>query len=255
MDANNGTPVNSFDENMRAVAQSLPAPIRNYLASGKYSDIARAVMGTYQLHVDQAGIFERELILLIMGLETPAEFEDALMGEASIPESTVQSIINDVNQEVFVPLRNEMEKGAAPAPTPSKPKPAPPAPPRVSIPSQAPAAPATPPPPMPRAPITDPERELPVGESASVAAPGPASAPLPPKALQPRSGAAGLPASIPAMNAPRPTPPPLRQQFAPPPPPNLPGAMPAARGPMPPKPTTPPPAKPYEADPYREPLE
>lgn len=235
-----------------------PEYVRDVFNSDTTTQVVMSLQKKYQLHVDAAGTLAKEIGYLLLGLSNPQRFSDRLRTQG-FADATIKAIVTEVNQKIFVPLRQAEEHASAKqTPVAPKPKPAPPMPPRVSIPAQAPAAPATPPSPMPRTPITDPERELPVGENASAAAPAPqhpASAPLPPKALQPRSGAAGLPGSLPAMGASRPTPPPIRQQFAPPPPQNLPGAMPAARGPMQSKSAPPPPAKPYEVDPYREPPE
>ena len=117
----------TLEESIKQIMPMLPLPIRKYLASGQYSVVAQNLMKKYSLHIDQGGILERELMLLLMGIEDPEEFAASLKTEAAIPEAMLQQIMTDINQEVFVPLRQEEMKtglGAnAPAqtqaPTPS----------------------------------------------------------------------------------------------------------------------------------------
>ena len=85
--------------------QTLPPPIRNYLGQGKYSVVANRLMAKYSLHVDQGGILENGIMLLLMGVDTPEEFATALKDEAKISENILRSIMTDINQEIFVPLR------------------------------------------------------------------------------------------------------------------------------------------------------
>ena len=54
-----------------------------------------------------------------MGVDTPDEFTKALAEEAKLDQQTIDSIVQDLNAQIFVPLREEMRKGpqpAAPAP-------------------------------------------------------------------------------------------------------------------------------------------
>ncbi len=71
-------------------------------------------MKKYGLHIDQAGEVQTQLMLLLMGIASPAEFSAALLSEASIPESSISGILEDVNRMVFMPLRDEM-RSATPA--------------------------------------------------------------------------------------------------------------------------------------------
>ena len=60
----------------------------------------------HNLHIDQGGVLEAELLLLLVGQSTPPEFIKAL-GEAGIPEETLKALATDVNSEVFMRLREE----------------------------------------------------------------------------------------------------------------------------------------------------
>ncbi|MDO8231781.1 MAG: hypothetical protein Q7T37_01065 [bacterium] len=100
----------TFDESMKEVVQSLPPIIRSYLSQGKYTPVAKSLMGKYGLRIDQGGILEREIMLLLMGVESPDEFMHALTEEAKIGEDVADDIAGDVNAQIFAPLREEEMK-------------------------------------------------------------------------------------------------------------------------------------------------
>lgn len=90
--------------------RTLPPIIRDYLSAGKYTTVARNLTTKYGLRIDQAGILEREIMLLLMGIETPQEFAQALTEEARLDKKIVDGIALDVNEQVFIPLRNEEQR-------------------------------------------------------------------------------------------------------------------------------------------------
>ena len=93
--------------------QTLPPVIRTYLAQGKYTIVAQNLMAKYGLRIDQGGVLEREIMLLLMGIDNPDEFTQALVEEAKLDQKSIAGIVNDINTQVFVPLRaEEMKSGA-----------------------------------------------------------------------------------------------------------------------------------------------
>lgn len=114
----------------------MPPAIRAYLTEGKYTPVAKNMMSKYNLRVDQGGVLERELMLLLMGVEDPSEFTKTLVEEARLDQKTANSIAQDVNNQIFIPLRAEEMRGdlraekpvpPAAAPMPAAPAPLPPA--------------------------------------------------------------------------------------------------------------------------------
>ena len=117
----------TLDDSIKQVMQILPPPIRRYLSQGKYSLVAKNLMDRYGLHVDQGGILEREIMLLLMGIENQDEFAQALTEEANLDGKIVDDIMQDINTQIFVPLQEEMRKGAEiPGVVPEPPVPVPP---------------------------------------------------------------------------------------------------------------------------------
>ena len=229
MDQNPKEP--TFEDSLKQVMQTLPPVIRTYLAQGKYTAVAKSLMAKYNLRIDQGGILEREIMLLLMGVEDPNEFTQALVEEAKLDQQTVSGIVQDINEQIFIPLRAEEEKKGGVAQQSAVPQ----ATPDFSRESVA---------PQKSSDNFNAENKPPLPRQAS-----PDIAPLPPKIALPRTAA--LPVSGLAdasrlledheelhleINR-------LSVRVSPPPPPNLPGAP------------LPQPATPYSADPYREPID
>src|SRR5450756_491476 len=112
----------TFDESVAQVMQTLPPVIRAYLTEGKYTAVAKGLMTKYGLRIDQGGVLEREIMLLLMGIENPDEFTQALVEEAKFDQKTITSIVQDINTQIFIPLREEeMKSGGMTAPQSPKP--------------------------------------------------------------------------------------------------------------------------------------
>jgi len=100
----------TFEDSVAQVMKTLPPIIRAYLAKGTYTEVAKKMTTKYGLRIDQAGVLERELMLLLMGIETPPEFVQALIEEARLDQKVVNNIVRDVNEMVFIPLHDEEQK-------------------------------------------------------------------------------------------------------------------------------------------------
>ncbi|HVB19823.1 MAG TPA: hypothetical protein VNF51_00845 [Candidatus Paceibacterota bacterium] len=103
-------PEPTLEESIRQVIRTLPPVIRAYFAQGKYTIIAQNLMAKYGLRIDQGGVLEREIMLLLMGIDNPDEFIQVLAEEAKLDQKTITNIVQDVNTQIFVPLREEEEK-------------------------------------------------------------------------------------------------------------------------------------------------
>ena len=119
----------TLENDIKELMKEVPAPIRAFFASGKVETVAKNLMQKYKFHIDQGAIVEREIILLLLGLKSPDEFTKTLAEEAKLDTQTVNGITRDVNDQIFVPLREEMRKG--PQAVPQIPKPI--APPREVV--------------------------------------------------------------------------------------------------------------------------
>jgi pyruvate/2-oxoglutarate dehydrogenase complex dihydrolipoamide acyltransferase (E2) component len=113
----NTVPEPTLEESLQYLLRYVPSPVRDFILTN-LGPKTQELMNRYQLHVDQGTVLERELLLMLLGQEQPADFVLALQN-SNIPPSTVQLITTDINTEVFMKLREIEEKGnydKAPAP-------------------------------------------------------------------------------------------------------------------------------------------
>ncbi len=226
----------SIEDAVATLVSELPQPIREFVMGPKRDTVSLALTHKHNLHVDQAAVFERAYLHMLLGIKTPEEFSVELR-EAGIADSTVNALSSDVNDMVFIPLRAQMQN-ASPQPQPPTPQRAPLVPPMELV---APPAPVVPPP-VPSAP--NPLQSVPV----------PVSNPSLPDAYSVRTMAHDMEA---VKNHQMPEP------VVIPHPSVAPEVLPIAVPPTPPaRSSTPPPNLPgvplqkqYGVDPYREPME
>lgn len=168
MDAEtNIIPEPSLKDSMQILLMQVPMPVRDFVLNTLPMK-TEELMTRYQLHVDQGGTLERELLLMLLGQETPTEFVSALQ-DMGLDGQTIQSLTNDINKEVFMKLRESEERvGVAPVQV------APTMPQHIVVPV------APPPMPAPR-PVAPPPPNLPgmPMPQAHAPAPAPISAPIP----------------------------------------------------------------------------
>jgi hypothetical protein len=250
-------------ETIKQVLQTLPPFLRTYITQGKYTPVAQGLMKKYGLRIDQGAVLERELLLLLMGIDNPTEFTQALLEEARIDQQTVNALTKDINDQVFLPLRKEEELQSkqvpaqsvakpvqTPAPAPKPTMPAPPhiapLPPKMAMPKSGSlgdivrriTAPAAPDASRLLEDHEEPHIELKKPNAPVLTAPTApvvsASKPVPaPEPVMPPVSALKSPMPEPAVKVTPPTPP----------------APPVPKAPLPPPVTS------YEVDPYREPLD
>lgn len=175
----NTIPEPTLEESLQLLIRQVPVQVRDFILNelqGKTDELMRR----YQLHIDQGGVLERELLLMLLGQEQPVDFMAALQG-AGIAAETVSSLTTDINQEVFVKLR-QAEVSAATAIQP------------VSTPVSAP----TPIISTPVAPVTTPvqaQAPLPAATPTPVPTPTPAPAVVP--TFTPVAPISSIPTSMP----------------------------------------------------------
>ncbi len=145
-----GTAQMSLEDSIATLLSALPKPVQAFVLGPDRPRIAIELSKKYNLHVDQAGVLEQAFMQMLLGVSSPQEFVDSLT-KAGIPPDSVRGLAQDVNEQVFVPLRKAEQAGepvARPAP------PAPPVVPRASatLPGSTEPVPVTPPRPTMPAP-------------------------------------------------------------------------------------------------------
>lgn len=258
------------------VSNKAPIQIREALSAETTISTITSIATNLKLHVDQIGLIAELNVQMLLGLVNPQEFLNELIA-AKVPEKDAKEIMTEINQKIFVPLREQMRKGPV-APT----EPTAPTPPKAT---QGTARPVTAPPPTTPAKPSVPGSYAPPLQSPKyfhlenkIPAPmrpnlGGSQTPVSPPVAPPINQIAKSPVARPDLRnvlatvmAPKTLDtrklledheephiefaPPVPRPTAPPPA-NLPGALPPKF--VPPAPLVP--VKPYSTDPYREPIE
>ncbi|HEV7121451.1 MAG TPA: hypothetical protein VGN56_01335 [Candidatus Paceibacterota bacterium] len=110
----------TFEQKVQMLMSVLPKPVQDFLHSPERDTVAQELSAKYALHVDQAGVFERSYLYMLLGVFTPDEFVQELR-DARIPEESIRGLTIDVNERVFKRLQ-----GAERNPPPAAPAPIPP---------------------------------------------------------------------------------------------------------------------------------
>lgn len=106
----------SFEENVQEVLHGLPQPIQDFLTGPERDAVTVKITQKHNLHADQAGRFQKAFLFMLMGIFSPEQFAKDLADVGISPE-TVRALANDVNEEVFKPLRAK-EQAPESRPTP-----------------------------------------------------------------------------------------------------------------------------------------
>ncbi len=232
MDGNTESPLG---KEIKEKFDALPQHLKDYVYSTEMSKVIQTIAAKHSLHIDQAGELEAETAAAMMGVTKVEELEENLASALELDAQKAAAVTKDINEMLFVKIREDMKASAEPKAAPDVPKmplaaqlpvPTPASTPQVVMPSSS--APVVPPAPAPAAAPT------------VVPAPPPAPAPAPKPAMAPNLGAADAILSEKKVT-------------------------PSAAAPIPAAPTTPAaspvskvdPTQPqnYKADPYREPVE
>ena len=88
----------------------LPADIQSAIQSADLSEKVQAIGKKYQLHIDQIGQLETEIMLVMLGFSEPAELMSNIMNDLNVPEAIANLIATDVSDEIFMPIRESMQK-------------------------------------------------------------------------------------------------------------------------------------------------
>lgn len=99
-----------LEKALSTLLEDLPVPVQNFVLGPERARVALELSAKYGLHVDQAGEFERAYMLMLLGAASPQEFVSTLTAAGIAPE-TVTKLTTDVNDRVFIPLR-EAERSA-----------------------------------------------------------------------------------------------------------------------------------------------
>lgn len=95
---------NTIQERM----SQLPQSVRSAISHINYQTQVASLMHKYGLRVDQAGIIDTEIMLVLLGLEHPDSLAQNLVREGHIQKETAEAIMRDINENIFKQIRHEL---------------------------------------------------------------------------------------------------------------------------------------------------
>ncbi|MDO8658983.1 MAG: hypothetical protein Q7K54_00105 [Candidatus Parcubacteria bacterium] len=94
---------------------ALPDSIKEVILSSHYEESLIEIGKQYNLNVEQLGIVERETTLTMMGLTPTKDFEGELARELSIDRTKVSQVVKDINEKIFLKIRELLKLMNTPA--------------------------------------------------------------------------------------------------------------------------------------------
>lgn len=110
MPENSANPIQNQIEQRLA---ELPQDVRDVVLSAQLGEHLRAIGQAHGLHIDQIGVLEDETMLVMLGFFEPAEFSNQIATQLRISSADAEAITQEVNQQVFSPIRGSMIAFAA----------------------------------------------------------------------------------------------------------------------------------------------
>lgn len=92
--------------------------VRNAVMSENTMNVLSDIAKEFNLHIDQAGILEEEVLYTILGIQTSEEFIKRISREFNLSRIVAQDIASEVNEKVSGFIRNEIQNKTNPTQTP-----------------------------------------------------------------------------------------------------------------------------------------
>ncbi len=99
----------TFTESIRMILHTAPKTIKKFLREKKYEQVVAELSKSYKLSKYQADLFERELLLMLLGTETAKGFSDSLENMAHISKNEIRQIFFELNHLVFEPMHIKID--------------------------------------------------------------------------------------------------------------------------------------------------
>lgn len=88
----------------------LPEDLQKAIQSSDLSKKVQTIAQKYQLHIDQSGSLEDEILMAMLGFTDPGEFEQNIVEHARVPKEKAGELAADVGKGVFAPIRTAMQE-------------------------------------------------------------------------------------------------------------------------------------------------
>ena len=91
---------------------ALPANIASYVYSSDMEEALQAITEKHQIHIDQMGVLETEVVDTLIGAESGETFTSRITESLEINETKASAVADDVNRLVFLKIRESMQEAS-----------------------------------------------------------------------------------------------------------------------------------------------
>ena len=103
------------DETDKIIAehmQVLPVYVKDAFKAAQPFEKIRAIAADFKLHIDQTETLEQEVLLVMLGLESPDTFIDETSKSFDLSEEDSRKLVDRISSELFMPIRDAMQRYA-----------------------------------------------------------------------------------------------------------------------------------------------
>ncbi len=101
---------NDLNTQLAARFKQLPKPIQDAITSADVAARMRELAEKHNLHTDQWGILENEVMLTLIGFQPTEDLAKNIGQEVGLQEDAASALAADVSKIVFEPIREELRK-------------------------------------------------------------------------------------------------------------------------------------------------
>lgn len=102
--------MNYTREQLNEKIKNLPEDVKNAIFSINSAEIIKNVGEKHGLHIDKIGDLGAETGYVMYGITPPKDFVTSLAKKLSLPEDKARAIAQDVNEQIFRPIRESLQK-------------------------------------------------------------------------------------------------------------------------------------------------
>lgn len=97
-------------EQLRQIFLGLPESVQDVMVGFDTIEALQKIYTKHNLHVDQADELARQTGYIMLGITEPHDFARTLSKNMGLTDSKAQEIVNDINDQIFLPIQEELKK-------------------------------------------------------------------------------------------------------------------------------------------------
>ncbi len=97
---------------IQARIAELPEDVRGAIESAELGAKVSAIGRANELHVDQLGRLEDEILLVMLGFDEPTNLTSNIEKELGVSPEQAEHIVSAVGEQIFMPIRESLKKFA-----------------------------------------------------------------------------------------------------------------------------------------------